>query len=76
MPRQPGVWERKNPDGSLYAFYTTIDGRQHRLRATTRRKAEDELKRLLRTLDAGPAGPEPSVGRVCDLFLADSQTEN
>lgn len=57
MPRQPGVWERKKPDGSFYAFYTTIDGEQHKLEATTRKKAEDELNNSKVTLEHKAIGP-------------------
>jgi integrase len=71
MPRLPGIWFRK----SNGFYYSTIDGVQHKLHPD-RKKAEGKLKQLLRDLGSGPAGPDPSIGKVCDLFLEHSAGEN
>src|SRR5690348_11777864 len=77
MARQPGGWPRHRPDGSLYAFYTTIDGVQHKLKATTRKKAEDELKQLLRGgIDKEHQPRGLTFAELADKFLERSQQEN
>src|SRR5436309_384675 len=71
MPRQPGLWFRE-ANGH---YYSTVDGVQHKLDPDLK-KSTDMLKKLLRELGSGPAGPDPAVGKVFDLFLENSQREN